>query len=248
MVWMMFEQRAVAFLDILSFKKLISEAERDAAGLYRLISLKTVIESHVRYDNANVSRDVPVEMHPKYLFVSDSIILSAPLTLGKYDGLNVIVVKAIQIAQKVLEFGHLIRGGISVGPVWHEERNIFGSGYIEAFFTEQDAIHPRIRLSASASKIWAHPQRAVPELCIADGDLFIVDILHAGYYRTNNTGITMEQYIEPLRVHIENNLRELPLGSEPRSKWESMVGFYNLSLRRHNLGNRPFETLPIPGR
>lgn len=241
----MFEQRAVAFLDILGFKRLITEAERNPAGFGRLASLKTVIEGHVRYDNANVSDDVPVEMLPKYLFISDSIILSVPLSFDKYDGLNVIVVKSIQIAQKVLELGHLIRGGISVGPVWHEERNIFGSGYIDAYFTEQDAVHPCIKLSARASELWAQPNRAVPELCIAENDRYMVDILYAHYYRTNNTGITMEQYIEPLRVFIETNLRELPLGSEPRSKWEWMAGFYNLSLKRHGLGNKPFDTLPM---
>ena len=243
----MFEKRAIAFLDVLGFKELISDAERDAAGFSRLVSLKTVIESHVRYDNAGVSPDVPVDMHPKYLFVSDSIILSAPLTRGQYDGLNVIVVKAIQIAQKVVELGHLIRGGISVGPIWHEDRNIFGSGYIEAFFTEEGAVHPRIQLAAGAAEMWKRPERAVPKLCIDDSGSLVVDILHAGYYRTNNSGITMEQYIEPLRVFIENNLSDLPLGSEPRSKWEWMAGFYNCALKRHGLGNKPFETLPIPG-
>jgi hypothetical protein len=142
----MFEERAVAFLDILGFKNLITNAERQRSGLDRLNALKTVIEGHVRFDNANVHQDVPVEMHPKYLFVSDTIILSAPLKHGKYDGLDVIVVKTIQIAQKVLELGHLIRGGISVGPVWHEDRNIFGSGYIDAFLTEQRANHPCVML------------------------------------------------------------------------------------------------------
>lgn len=73
-----------------------------------------------------------------------------------------------------------------------------------------------------------------------------MDILHAQYYRTNNTGISMEQYVAPLRVHIENNLREFALGSEPRAKWEWMAGFYNQSLIRHALGNEPFEHLPMP--
>jgi hypothetical protein len=37
---------------------------------------------------------------PKYIFVSDSIILSAPLMQGNYDGLDIVVVKCIQVAQK----------------------------------------------------------------------------------------------------------------------------------------------------
>ncbi len=240
----MFEQRAVAFLDILGFKSLIREAENVRAD--RLISLKTVIESHVRFDNANLDQNVPIELHPKYLFISDSIIFSAPLKHGNYDGLDVVVVKSIQIAQKVLELGHLIRGGISVGPVFHENTNIFGSGYIDAFLTEQSAIYPRIVLSNDASEIWASSTRAVPTLCLAEGRSQTVDILHPEYYRTRNTGLSYEDYVEPLRVYIHHNLRELPLGSEPRSKWEWMAGFYNGALIRHGLTNRRFDQLPMP--
>ena len=240
----MFERRAVAFLDILGFKNLIREAENIRPD--RLVSLKTVIESHVRFDNANLDQNVPIEMHLKYLFISDSIILSAPLKQGNYDGLDAIVVKSIQIAQKVLELGHLIRGGISVGPVWHEETNIFGSGYIDAFLTEQNAVYPRISLSKDAATIWASATRAVPTLCLAEGSNQTVDILHTEYYRTRNAGIAYEDYIEPLRVFIQNNLQELPLGSESRSKWEWMAGFYNQALVRHGLGNKRFDQLPMP--
>src|SRR5262245_10195263 len=236
----MFEERAVAFLDILGFKNLITRAEKDAAGLNRLVALKTVIESHVRFDNAGLDQNVPIQVHPRYIFISDSIILSAPLKHAKYDGLDVIVVKALQIAQKVLELGQLIRGGISVGPVWHEENNIFGSGYIEAFMTEQNADHPRIMLSPKASALWTQQSRAVPNLCISQGSAQIVDILDPAYYRTQNTGLTFEDYIEPLRVYIQSNLQELNIGSNARSKWEWMAGFYNHSLKRHGLGNKPF--------
>jgi hypothetical protein len=54
--------------------------------------------------------------------------------------------KTIQIAQRIMELGHLFRGGISVGNVWHEKQNIFGSGYIDAHQTEQKAVHPRVML------------------------------------------------------------------------------------------------------
>jgi len=241
-----FQDSAVAFLDVLGFKRLITEAEASPAGFQRLLALKTVLDAHVRFDNLAVSPNVPPQMHPKYIFVSDSIIISAPLHYEKYDGLDIVVVKCIQVAQKIFELGHLVRGGVSVGSVWHDHLNIFGSGYIDAYLTEQQAVHPRIMLSAAASQAWQQPSRAVPELCRPDGKNDVVDTLHVAYLRTNAAGIPMEDYFMNLRASIAANLQDLPLGSEPRSKWEWMAGFFNSALTRHGLSNQPFASLPIP--
>jgi hypothetical protein len=110
-----FEQPAVGFLDILGFKQLIEEAEASASGFERLAGLKAVLDARVRFDNDGIAQTVPEELKPRYIFISDSIILSAPLLHGHKhlaDGLAIVVVKAIQIAQKVIELGHLVRGGI----------------------------------------------------------------------------------------------------------------------------------------
>ena|SRR5271157_4246405 len=109
-----FSDRAVAFLDVLGFKRLIEDAEASPAGFSKLVGLKTVLEGHVRFDNDTLAPTVPMDVHPKYIFISDSIIMSAPLQHGKYDGLDIVVLKCIEVAQKLLESGHLLRGGISV--------------------------------------------------------------------------------------------------------------------------------------
>jgi hypothetical protein len=242
-----FTQSAVAFLDVLGFKNLIGEAEKSASGCLNLVALKNLVESHVKFDNETIDATVPLEAHPKYIFVSDSIILSAPLECGQYDGLQSVVLKTVQIAQKVMELGHLIRGGISVGSVWHVENNIFGSGYIDAYLTEdRRALQPRILLSQAAAEIWKAPSRWASDLCLEDEGLHVVDILHAQYLRSNAAQLPMEGYFNSLRVTILTNLESLPLGSEPRSKWEWMAGFYNRALKRHQLSSQPFSYIPIP--
>ncbi|WP_342714093.1 hypothetical protein [Bradyrhizobium sp. B039] len=245
----MFEDRAVAFLDILGFKQLIVEAEKAPSGLNKLLVLKTVLESHVKFDNSGLDSSVPVTVHPKYIFISDSIIFSAPLKSGKYDGLDIVVTKCIQVAQKVMEAGHLIRGGISVGKVWHEQgsngSNIFGSGYIDAYLTEQSAKHPCILLSEPAAELWKNQSRSVPSLCVGDKKL-MVDVLHAGYLPTNAAQLPFEEFFDPLRVHIEASLRNLQLGSDARAKWEWMAGFFNDALVRHEISTKRFSSLPLP--
>jgi hypothetical protein len=240
-----FTERAVAFLDVLGFTQLIKDSEATPSSM-KLDGLITVLGSHVRFDNQTIDSDVPAEVRPKYIFISDSIIFSAPLEHGKYDGLDIVILKCIQIAQKLLESGHLVRGGISVGKVWQDSSNVFGSGYIDAYQTEINAKHPRIVLSPAALKIWQKASRSVPDLCIGDQTAQIVDILHPAYSRNNTVGLPFEFSFRQYRAHILQNLSTLPFGSEPRSKWEWMAGFFNDALERHQISGEPFDSIPVP--
>ena len=243
-----FELRAVGFIDILGFKQLMDEAEASHAAFQRLAGLRRVLDTFVLYDNAGVAATVPDFLKPKYIFISDSIILSAPLVHNRTnlaDGLGIVVLKTIQIAERIIELGHLVRGGVSIGNVWHDDRNIFGTGYINAYQTEQRAIHPRVVLDHLAAVVWDSAERFERALCISDGDDLIVDILHPYYLRETTARLPYEGYFQTLRNRIVANLEDMPLGSPKRSKWKWMVGFFNEALQRHNINVQPI-TLPIP--
>lgn len=130
-----FEERAVAFLDVLGFTRLIQEAETMPHKQPELFGIISALDGHVKFDNDSVSAEVPDPVKPKYIFVSDSIIFSAPLRHGEYDGLGIVIAKSIQIAHKLMQMGYLLQGGINVGSVWHTGTNIFGTGYIKAYLT-----------------------------------------------------------------------------------------------------------------
>src|ERR1700734_3135135 len=120
----MFKKRCVVCLDILGFKNLIAEAERSPAGLLKLQGLRVVLDAHVTWDNHGIDASVPPTHIPKYLFISDTVIISTP---ADAMGAASAIVKSIQIYQKVLEAGHLIRGAMVSGNAWHDDRNIFGT-------------------------------------------------------------------------------------------------------------------------
>lgn len=41
-----------------------------------------------------------------------------------YSGLEILVMRVIQVAQLLLDFGYLVRAAVTVGKVWHVETNI----------------------------------------------------------------------------------------------------------------------------
>lgn len=69
-----FEERAVAFLDVSGFKQLVHQAQADDVSRKRLSVLLRKLQSN-RNLNAIVKRNVPKEMRPKSLEISDSIVL-----------------------------------------------------------------------------------------------------------------------------------------------------------------------------
>ena len=149
----LFEQRAVGFLDI-------TKAEASEAEFQQLAGLRQVIDNIVLYDNAGLASIVPDTLKPRYLFISDSVVLSAPLYHNQKnltDGLGIVVIKTIQIVERIIELGHLVRGGISVGNVWHDAENIIGSGYTCAYLTEERESHPRVVLTPAAADVWRAP-------------------------------------------------------------------------------------------
>jgi hypothetical protein len=239
----LFQQRAVAFVDVLGFKDLISKVENDSSKRGPFFSLFTVLDNHARFSNQALSASVPDAVRPKYLFISDSIIFSVPLSHrtdeGKtYDGLSIVVAKSIEISHKLLQMGFLVRGAISVGPVWHTDRNIFGSGYIEAWQLEQSAGGPRILLSPAAMGHWEKVFHASfpTTMCIPDGPDLIVDTLHPEYVAGTDIHGKLEGDFQQYRAWITTRLDDLTPGSSPWKKWNWMKNAYNNALVRYGIG------------
>jgi hypothetical protein len=59
-----FEERAVAFLDVLGFSALIKDAELQPPRRDELFQIITILDGHVKFDNKSVSVEVPDEVKP----------------------------------------------------------------------------------------------------------------------------------------------------------------------------------------
>lgn len=131
----LYEQRAVAFLDILGFKEIISDAKR--------IAEVHDLQKNIRDRAANMPN---LGKGLQLTFFSDCIVFSAPI--GDGSGANVVSTYSGFIQQLLLSREFLIRGAIAVGDLHHDGPILFGPAMIDAYKQEsRGTYYPRVVVS-----------------------------------------------------------------------------------------------------
>lgn len=139
-----YEKRIIAFIDILGFENKIKETAGSKPEakkkLEDLCDSLLLIEAYIR--EAQVNLDLPPNSSNLTLF-SDSIVISL-MVEDSYKALEIFALfKRIQI--NLLRANILLRGGIVVGEIIHDNLTILGPGLIKAFKLESKcAQYPRI--------------------------------------------------------------------------------------------------------
>jgi hypothetical protein len=214
-----FENRVVAFLDILGFKGLVNIAALSEKELNELSKLVSLLESAVPLLNSTVPDTVPRHLIPKHNYISDCIILSAPISdkeRDDYNGLETVIMRVIQLTHFFLSAGYLIRGGISVGSLWHTDSNVVGPAYQEALALEACCEEPMVVLSSSAQAIPRWSSRT----CLNYGDKVFVNGLHDFYIPENDThGVIQETYSKYEKIVTDNLDKDLPKGAIKKWLW-----------------------------
>ena len=204
-----FKNRAVAFIDILGFKSIVNAAEQSESKLVELEQLIDILENAIPEFDEMVDERIPKELIPKYIYISDSIILSAPLTsseMPRYRGLTILVMRIIQLSHVLLSKGYLIRGGVSVGSVWHTDSNIIGAAYQDAYQIEAKTLVPRVELSPSAKEYWDKSESNLNTMCREYKNHFMVNTLH-DYYIKDESSDAARRAFDKYACVIEGNLK-----------------------------------------
>jgi len=214
-----FENRAVAFVDILGFKALVAGAADKEECPAQLSGLVDLLSSAVPTLDATVDKSVAPHLIPRHIYISDCIILSAPLTdidRKSYDGLAIVVMRIIQLSHYFLRAGYLIRGGVSVGKVWHSASNIVGPAYQEAFLLEQTTKEPIAVLSNSAAERWKGGSR----MCLQQNGKVFVNGLFDYYIPNSRQHGVIEQTYASYAALADQRLREdLPESAKEKWSW-----------------------------
>jgi hypothetical protein len=138
-----YEDRIVAFIDVLGSSELITKSESDVDCLQRVNKLVTTDKLFERF-----MKHLPFAAAD---FFSDSFILSMPVENALY-----LLRECGYLCRHLLLQGFPCRGAITIGPLYHRDRIVVGPALVRAYQLEQGvAIYPRVVLDAKAVEYWA---------------------------------------------------------------------------------------------
>jgi hypothetical protein len=159
---MVYEQRFVAYIDILGWKDACRDPRRHAevSAVAKTLNELPTNFSHDLKERLNHTKGVvPDPSHQKTEVVafSDSLAISTPADLGHTLFFKFLTI----VCRGLLTDGFLTRGGVTVGDLYHKENMIFGPALIDAVELEQkEAIYPRLLCSRElVSEIDCCPSR-----------------------------------------------------------------------------------------
>jgi hypothetical protein len=127
-----YERRVVAFYDVLGWRSKIREAATDPKSIGEL---RRVILLHSR------TVRLPVEVTINVSTFSDNIVISTPPGPSVPYLLRELSLMQLATASR----GFLLRGGVAIGDIVHDDEVVFGPALIRAYELESETAHfPRI--------------------------------------------------------------------------------------------------------
>jgi len=251
---MEFTRYAIAYLDILGFKKFVEDAE-DNNKPEKLMALKKLFEEviprEISIDGKNAS--YPDEMKLRCLSFSDSIVVSAPFQdNSSYPALIAVSIKAIQISHSLLDMELLVRGGIAVGNIYQTDSNILGTGYQKAVQMEKVACNPQIILDESAESELDNlilKQKMPTYSMFAKNELGkkILNSIHPEKSYLPDERYSVDYYFKKYRETILESLNKLNCqeNSKAKEKWIWFARLFNANVNYFSCFEEDVETLPI---
>jgi hypothetical protein len=227
-----YRKAVVTFLDILGFREMIEESRKHATTIVQILQiLKKLKEDTDAAKRIHIGRGRKIKRIYYGLNFSDSLIritfVPPRQDIVQYVNSELLFLAGIQ-AEMTTE-GILLRGGMSVGPIYlhsHAEPGtqdefMFGPAFVKAYELERKAIFPRILVDQSVIRLTKNIRR--PAIWTAtymgrtDEGLSLIDYLHGEFIGWNNHTDEHQKGDELLLRHkgaTEKKLAELSVKGE----------------------------------
>lgn len=125
----------VAYFDILGFKNLVIESEKDEKKFNDICELQQYLSS-IR-PNGVAKKNI--------YFLSDSFFAIFPL---EKNPISSVIWEIADIQANIINSGYLIRGAITIGKVFYDDNNFFGPAINEIVDLENTIKNPMVVLSS----------------------------------------------------------------------------------------------------
>lgn len=261
---MKYEKRLLAFIDILGFKEIVIQSEKETYKielLYEVLNYLKTWEISKSWDLKFVEIEEDAQKKGVSNFdirgktnttcFSDSIVVSVKVQDDINEMASTLIVNLAYIGSVLLEKGILFRGGITVGNIIHHENGtVFGQALIDAWQLEsQSAKFPRIILSNKLLSELNYPieakrNRYPYHQYIDRFDDGCVGFHQMIYYQVIESWIEMTP--EKLRVSLEKIRKVIVNGLDGTFENPNIFEKYNWLKNQYNrliiLGDDDFES------
>ncbi len=231
--------RFVAFIDILGFKSIVENTENDTSEYIRIKNVLNYIAG-VRTDNYQgplakygILKEISV--------FSDSIVISYSQDISIGGSLFHILLDLIFLCLDLLNANIFVRGAVTHGKMYHDEKVCFGPAMIDAYQKEEKiAVYPRIIIDAKAIEmgIKYHGQSNTPEWECEylaniisqdkDGQFFLDYLSQIQEFDSTEAYIN---YMRRIKNYITMNLSK-EYDSKIQEKYLWFAEYYNKALTR----------------
>lgn len=212
----LYENRAVAFMDILGMRSIVEKITDDESLRLDLHDCLNHIKNQERYTQIDSS----ILSHFEVSVFSDCIVISAPP-----KDLNSLLYVCMNLQNELLMLGIALRGGISIGKLTHQDGLVYGAGLVRAYEIEsKEANNPRILLDDALEKTLLQQCFNKLILDIDDDNRVIINPLIHDAYIPGSAGLAAEG-IDPRQIflsevykNIVSNIVLAP-NDKCRNKW-----------------------------
>ena len=231
-----YENRVVIFLDILGFQKIIqSTVDKD---IDRPEKIKLIYDALYKM-REYLGVDNDEQTTKRVTQFSDSVIISFH---ESDEGKVLYVLNDIQLLLiELIGKGILVRGGISYGKMYHDDKFAFGPAFIDAYLTESKAaLYPRVILDQKIvdigkrhHQIYGNPteeKQNILSLITKDTDgMYYIDYFTKALNQVDDMWTV---YVNDLMKIIKDGLKSK--GPDLKVKYGWMKSKYNAMASRSN--------------
>lgn len=233
-----YEEHVIAFIDILGFKEHIEKITSN-------VQHAQVIHDCLTY-LSDVKKDIYESEYPLTDLIGkevsvflDSIVLSYPL--NETSAVFYLLLDVIHIQLELMAKGILLRGGITVGQLYHKNGVVYGPAMNEAYRIEsKNAIYPRVVVDKNVLiegvKNGYHSSeeefKYISSLLMTDEDKQLaIDFMYQ-YQEVNDEG-TYKELLEKIREVI---IKEIDLQVNPSvlQKYIWLKQYFNKTISKFN--------------
>jgi hypothetical protein len=224
-----YSEKYVAFLDILGFSDVVEQADQDPE---LRVALAKVLHIFQTTCGSNPTTGTRVTQF------SDSLVITAART---EHGLQSVLRGCEWLSMNLIQYAVLLRGGVAIGCVSHEDHILFGIGVNRAYQFEKSGGPPRIGLADDVvADIETYPSFRDSAVWTADpasGEPMLHTLRQVEYYDAlpRAGGIVWDRTARHIAEVISANVAVGVLGDGPRSKWVWLQEYWNRAVTRFGI-------------